>query len=59
MLQVTSDQVREPATTPATREKAVDSEIVERSSAHCTMAEGELSVDLELWSSEGVFVDLC
>ncbi|KAL0179982.1 hypothetical protein M9458_025424, partial [Cirrhinus mrigala] len=47
-LRVTSDQVQEPATTPATREKAVASEIAERSSAHCTMAEGELLMDLGL-----------
>ncbi len=42
-LFMTSDQVQEPATIPAMREKAVDSESAERSSAHCTMAEGELS----------------
>ncbi len=35
----------------------MDSEITESSSAHCTMAEGEPSMDLELWSSEGGFVD--
>ncbi len=37
---MTSDQVRELATMPATRETAVDSESAERSSAHCTMAGG-------------------
>lgn len=52
-----SDQVREPATMPATREKAMDSEIAERSSSHCTMADGELIVDLGLWNSEGEFMD--
>ncbi len=41
-----SDQVREPATTTAVREKAVDSESAERSSAPCTVAEGELNFDL-------------
>ncbi len=45
---MTSDQVRELATMPTTRETAVDSESAERSSAHCTMAEGELIEDLEL-----------
>ncbi|KAL0159454.1 hypothetical protein M9458_043179, partial [Cirrhinus mrigala] len=48
-LRVIADQVRELATTPATREKAVASEIMERSSTHCTMAEGELLVDLGLY----------
>ncbi|KAL0190775.1 hypothetical protein M9458_013473, partial [Cirrhinus mrigala] len=38
-LFVTSDQVRELATTTATREKAMDSKSSERSSAHCTMTE--------------------
>ncbi|KAL0192165.1 hypothetical protein M9458_010461, partial [Cirrhinus mrigala] len=53
-LFVALDQVREPATTPTTREKTVDSESVERSSARCTMAEGELIVDLRLLEVEGV-----
>lgn len=35
-----SDQVQVPATTPAVREKAADSESVERSSTPCTVAEG-------------------
>ncbi len=48
-----SDQVGEPATTPATREKAVDSDNAERSSAPCTVAEGELIMDLGLCNSEG------
>ncbi len=46
----TSDQVREPATMPATRKKNVDSQSAERSSAHCTMAEDELFVDQGLWN---------
>ncbi len=57
-LFMTSDQVREPATTPAKTEKAMDRETAERSSAHCTMGEGELIVDLEPWNSEGEIVDL-
>ncbi|KAL0181417.1 hypothetical protein M9458_023823, partial [Cirrhinus mrigala] len=40
-LRVPSDQVREPATTPATRQKAMASEIAESSSTHCNMAECE------------------
>ncbi len=44
-LQVTSDQVWEPATMPAMREQAVNSVIVERSSTRCTTAEGELLLD--------------
>ncbi len=46
-----SDQVQEPATMPATKEKAVDSESTERSSAPCTVAEGDLIMDLELCNS--------
>ncbi len=42
-----------PATMPATREKAVASEIVERSSDNCTRAEGELLMDLGEWKAEG------
>ncbi|KAL0170475.1 hypothetical protein M9458_035071, partial [Cirrhinus mrigala] len=38
-LQVTSVQVRVLATTPATRENAMDSEIAKWNSAHCNMAE--------------------
>ncbi len=33
--------------------KAVNSESAERSSAHCTMDEGELIVDLGMWNAEG------
>ncbi|KAI2658453.1 Vacuolar protein-sorting protein BRO1 [Labeo rohita] len=40
-LVVTSDQVPDPATTPATREQAVHSNVVERSSAHCITAEAQ------------------
>ncbi len=47
-----SDQVREPATTPATREKATDSVSAERSSAPCTAAEGELSMARQLCHTE-------
>ncbi len=39
----TSDKVRDPATVLAMREIAMDSESSEGSSAHCTIAEGELS----------------
>ncbi len=48
-----SVQVQEPATMAATRERAVDSESAEPSSAHCAMAEGELFVDQGLWNTEG------
>ncbi|KAK2871301.1 hypothetical protein Q8A67_023828 [Cirrhinus molitorella] len=41
---VTSDQVRGPATVLAMGERAMDSESVEGSSAHCTMADDELSL---------------
>ncbi len=58
MLIVTSDQVREPATTPATREQAVDSESAERRGAPCTVAEGELNLDLGLLDLEGEAVDV-
>ncbi|KAL0177835.1 hypothetical protein M9458_026729, partial [Cirrhinus mrigala] len=44
-LHVPSDQVSEPATTPAMREKVVASEIAEGSSVHCNMPEGDL-IDL-------------
>ncbi len=57
-LQVSLDQMRELATVPAMREKAMDSASVERDSAHCTMGEGELTVDLGLWNVEGEFMDL-
>ncbi len=57
MLLVTPEE-QELATMPATREQAMDSEIAERSSAHCTTAEGELILDLGLCNSEGGFKDL-
>ncbi len=57
-LRVTSDRVREPATTPAMREKAMASEIAERSSTHCTLAEGELLMDLGEWKAEGYLIYL-
>ncbi|KAL1278541.1 hypothetical protein QQF64_025214 [Cirrhinus molitorella] len=47
-----SDQVREPATEHATVENASDSESAEWSSAHCTMAEGELIIHLGLLEME-------
>ncbi len=43
-LLVMSDQVREPATMPAARKRAVDSESTERSSALCTMAARNLGM---------------
>ncbi|KAL0187542.1 hypothetical protein M9458_014641, partial [Cirrhinus mrigala] len=56
-LNMTSVQVCEPATNPDA------SVIVERSSTHCNMAEGELVVDLGLFEAErgfdwGIFADL-
>ncbi len=57
-LLIMSDQVREQATTPTMREKAVDSKSVERSSAPCTVAEGELNVDLGLLDFKGEFMDV-
>ncbi|KAI2664235.1 Adenosine deaminase [Labeo rohita] len=56
-LRVPSDQVREPATTLATREKAVPSEIAEWSSAYCNMAKGELSMDLGKGKAGRDFID--
>ncbi|KAL0151228.1 hypothetical protein M9458_053419, partial [Cirrhinus mrigala] len=53
-LLVMSVQMCEPATMPATREKAVASDIVEGSSAYCIMAESELVEDLGLYEAEGV-----
>ncbi len=52
-----SDQVREPATVPTTREPAVDGVSVEWSSASCTAAEGELIVHLGLLDMEGDLID--
>ncbi len=52
-----SDQVREPATVPITREQAVDGVSAEWSSAHCTAAEGELLIDLGLLDMERVLID--
>ncbi len=48
-----SDQVREPATVPITREQAVDGVSAEWSSVPCTVAEGELMRPLGLLDSEG------
>ncbi|KAL0157332.1 hypothetical protein M9458_048578, partial [Cirrhinus mrigala] len=45
----------QPATMPVTRENAETSEIAERSSAHCNMAEGELFTYLGLLEAERVF----
>ncbi len=52
-----SDQVREPATMPTTREQAVDGVSAEWSSAPCTVAEGELIVHLGLLDMEGDLID--
>ncbi|KTG39714.1 hypothetical protein cypCar_00017959 [Cyprinus carpio] len=52
-----SDQVREPATVPTTRKLAVDGDNIEWSSAHCTVAEGELIIHLELLDFEGDLID--
>ncbi|KAL0191560.1 hypothetical protein M9458_014258, partial [Cirrhinus mrigala] len=49
---VTSVQLCEPTTT-AMKEKAVVSDFVDGSSAHCNMAEGELVEDLGLYKTEG------
>lgn len=53
------DKVREPATMPAMRERAEYSESAERNSAHCTVVEVELNLDLGLLDleSEAVVVD--
>ncbi len=42
---------------PATRKKAVASEIAERSAAHCNMTEGELSMDLGKGKTEVDLID--
>ncbi len=52
-----SDQVREPATVPTTREQAVDGVSAEWSSAPCTAAEGELIIQLGLLDFEGNLID--
>ncbi len=52
-----SDQVREPATVPTTREPAVDGVSAEWSSASCTAAEGELIVHLGLLDMGGDLID--
>ncbi len=52
-----SDQVREPATVPITREQAVDGVSAEWSSAPCTAAEGELLIDLGLLDMERDLID--
>ncbi|KAL0158538.1 hypothetical protein M9458_046614, partial [Cirrhinus mrigala] len=46
--QIAAESELLPATTPTTREKAMASDIVEGSSAHGNMAEGELVEDLGL-----------
>ncbi len=52
-----SNQVRERATVPTTREPAVDGVSAEWSSASCTAAEGELIVHLGLLDMEGDLID--
>ncbi len=52
-LQMMSVKVCELATTPALRENAMDGVSAERSSAHCTAAEGELSMECGLCHNEG------
>ncbi len=52
-----SDQVREPATVPITREQAVDGVSAEWSSAPCTAAEGELLIHLGLLDMEWDLID--
>ncbi|KAI2667475.1 DNA-directed RNA polymerase subunit beta' [Labeo rohita] len=49
-----SVQVCELATTLATREKTMASDVAVGSSVHCNMAEGELVEDLGLFEAEGV-----
>ncbi|KAI2649219.1 Filamentous hemagglutinin [Labeo rohita] len=45
-LRVPSDLVQKPAATSTMRENTVYSDIMERSSTHCNMAEGEIIMDL-------------
>ncbi len=52
-----SDQVREPATVPTTREPAVDGVSAEWSSAPCTVVQGELILHLGLLDMEGDLID--
>ncbi|KAI2652700.1 Armadillo repeat-containing X-linked protein 2 [Labeo rohita] len=52
-----SDQVREPATEPATVDVSNGRESAEDSTAHCTTAEGEQRLDLEQ-NLTNVFVDI-
>ncbi len=52
-----SDQVREPAIVPTTREPAMDGVSMEWSSAPCTMAEGDLIIHLGLLDMEGDLID--
>ncbi|KAL0170124.1 hypothetical protein M9458_034720, partial [Cirrhinus mrigala] len=47
----------QPATTPASRDKAEASEIAKRSSTHCTVAEGELLMDLGIRTVEKDLID--
>ncbi len=51
------DQVREPAATPIAREKAADAVSAERSSAPCTVAEGELMMDLGRGEADKDLID--
>ncbi|KAK2911316.1 hypothetical protein Q8A67_003449 [Cirrhinus molitorella] len=56
-LHMTSVQVCELASTPAMRENAQASVLAERNSAHCTMAEGELSKELGEEKADGDLID--
>ncbi|KAL0148348.1 hypothetical protein M9458_056328 [Cirrhinus mrigala] len=57
-LLITSVQIREPVTTPASRENAKVTDVVEGSSAYCNMAESELVKDLGEWKVEEDVIDL-
>ncbi|KAL0156874.1 hypothetical protein M9458_048120, partial [Cirrhinus mrigala] len=54
---ITSDQVREPATSHATVEVTVEREGAEGSPAHCTIAKGERKLDRGLWYFEQDLID--
>lgn len=56
-LSCTEHQVHEPAAMPIVREKSVDVESAEWSSAHCTAADVELIVHLGLLDFEGHLID--
>ncbi|KAI2652932.1 Triple functional domain protein [Labeo rohita] len=58
ILLMTSVQLHEPVTTPAPRENAKASDVLEGSSAHCNMAEGELVKELGEWKAEEDLIDL-